>query len=377
MVESNWRTASMALALAATAVGCTIGGTNEGDSSGSLGVSAPEPRRVARISAAAATTCALRTDGTVACWGGAYAATPQEIAGVGDAVELEVGADLACVLRGRGGGVACWSLAGKGGPGSLAEVPGLDDAVSLSVGATHACSLLRGGGAACWGSNFDGQLGDGTEHDAPTPVRVAGLARALEITAGDFATCARLEDGSVRCWGRSYAGQLGDALFTHAACADESCSVSSVAVAGLDDALEIAAGLNGACARRSDGHVVAWGWNHAGELGDGALVDRAAPAEVLGLDDAIRVYAGYVRKCALRASGELACWGALPGTGVSEPVLAATNVEGLHDVVDVTGGWYHLCALDRAGVVVCWGDGEWNQLGPASSQQTKVVVEGL
>jgi hypothetical protein len=48
----------------------------------------------------------------------------------------------------------------------------------------HACALLAGGAVRCWGSNFAGQVGDGTGSDAAAPVAVAGLVGASAVTAG-------------------------------------------------------------------------------------------------------------------------------------------------------------------------------------------------
>lgn len=367
-----WIPMAASLTLGASALGCGV----EVELPGSGGV-AFDLQQVVRISGAGMNTCGLRAGGDVVCWGDSFGAQMIEAIGVSDAVEIGVGAWMACV-RLRGGQVACWTLGWKAQNGPIELVPELDDAIQISVGANHACAVRDGGEAVCWGANSSGQLGDGTLGDSHDPVVVKGLSGVREIAAGEFSTCARLEDGSARCWGRSLAGQLGDGA-AHPACTPyDNCSVTPVVVSGLDDAVEISAGLNGACARRSDGSVAAWGWNGAGEVGDGTLEDRAQPAEVVGLSDATRVYAGYLRKCAVRSNGDLVCWGYPTGT---EPAAAATKaqkVDGLGEIVDVTGGWYHACALDRAGQVFCWGDNEWCQLGDGTlmSRSEPAPVEG-
>jgi hypothetical protein len=163
--------------------------------------------------------------------------------------------------------------------------------------------------------------------DRIEPVSVVGLASVVEIAAGDTSTCARLGDGGVRCWGCDFAGQLGDGLVAHSQCDEITmCSTTPVVVAGLDDAVELSLGLNGAGARRADGRVVGWGWNGVGELGDGTQQDRVEPAEALGITDATRIYTGYLRRCAIRAGGELACWGASADlVAPGEPALTATS----------------------------------------------------
>src|SRR5215813_1499152 len=62
-----------------------------------------------------------------------------------------------------------------------------------------------------WGSNSNGQLGDGTTSNRSTPTSVSGLSGAVSVVGGAYHTLALLSDGSVRAWGFNRFGQLGDA----------------------------------------------------------------------------------------------------------------------------------------------------------------------
>ncbi len=333
---------------------------------------------VVQIAGAAANTCARRRGGRVACWGESFGGAPVDVASVDDAVELAVGMDRACVLR-RSGAVDCWTLDRSLGAGPAVSVLGLDDVVHIGVGPGRACAVRRDGRVSCWGRNIFGTLGDGSGIDHDEPVFVSSLDDAVEVALGDSSTCARRSDGSVVCWGRGRLGQLGDGAFEHDDCQSEDpCSETPVQVIGLDDAAQVSSGLNGSCARRAHGGVVAWGWNGEGEVGDGTTTDRSVPAVVQGIDDARLVYAGYQRKCAVLSEGELTCWGAGVGSSVT-PILLPEIIQGLHGVIDVTGGWYHLCALSDDGQVFCWGDNQWFQLGDGTTTEraTPAAVVGL
>jgi alpha-tubulin suppressor-like RCC1 family protein len=73
----------------------------------------------------------------------------------------------------------------------------------------------------CWGANTSGQLGDGTTIDRMTPV-LAGSGRSFFMaSAGGSHTCGVAAQsgppltgsGDAYCWGSNSNGQLGDGAF--------------------------------------------------------------------------------------------------------------------------------------------------------------------
>jgi alpha-tubulin suppressor-like RCC1 family protein len=56
-------------------------------------------------------------------------------------------------------------------------VTGISGAANVSAGIYHACARTSAGSVLCWGSNLDGQVGDGTETPGyTTPVAVAPIS---------------------------------------------------------------------------------------------------------------------------------------------------------------------------------------------------------
>lgn len=135
-------------------------------------------------------------------------------------LKIAVGQFHSCALN-TVGGVQCWGgnqydQLGDGS-GSQSEVPvdvsGLTSGVaSLSVGNYHSCAVTTAAAVKCWGSNDDGELGDDSgDAFSNTPVDVVGLASGVASTAsGGSHTCALTTSGNVKCWGYNFNGELGD-----------------------------------------------------------------------------------------------------------------------------------------------------------------------
>ena len=82
----------------------------------------------------------------------------------------------------------------------------------INSGASHSCNILTDSRLSCWGDNFYGQLGIGTNIDS-TVQRIVDLGvgrSAVSISLGQSHTCAILDNGNLKCWGKNSFGQLGD-----------------------------------------------------------------------------------------------------------------------------------------------------------------------
>ena len=222
-----------------------------------------------------------------------------------------------------------WGLnnAGKLGDGTTIDrhqpvavtMPGGVTFTKVAASMFNAFALDADGHAWAWGDNSNGMLGDGSEIDTATPVRVdmpggvafthlvAGASHAAalnadgdaweiglswfsegppglvdmpsgtaftDVSVGQHHVLALDQAGGVWAWGLNWTGQIGDGTHVDR---DRPVRVDLPADVVVVD---VAAGLDTSLAVADDGATWAWGYNLYGELGNGTLDPTDVPVAV-------------------------------------------------------------------------------------------------
>jgi len=245
-------------------------------------------------------------------------------------------------------------------------VSGLTDATQVAVGNYSSCAVRSGGGVVCWGLGSHGRLGTGGTTSSSVPATVTGITDATSVGvnngAGFSGACASLATGRVTCWGSNLYGMLG----TTAVPSGNTTNLSSspVLVDGITDATRVSVGFDLACAQLTGGQVRCWGRNTSGGLGDPAQPTgndaySATPVTVVGLAGSSALTVGSAGACA-EVGATFSCW----GRGSASPTAIAGD-PGFDTVAATSAG----CGID-AGVASCWGPNNFHQLGNAAFPTT-------
>jgi alpha-tubulin suppressor-like RCC1 family protein len=354
--------------LAGTSLAATVAGAGTGSlyswgtfSRMTTGSNTPQivagvPGTIVQISGSDRDMYALTSVGTVWAWGGeAHGALGNGTTGSGFEntpvqVQFPVGVSIASLPSPmpQMTGMAIdtnrnvWGW-GDGGDGDLCSTttnskvpnmissPMLRGDVTLATGQNnHALYYTSTGRVYACGANSSGQLGDGTFTSSVSPVRVIGLPRE-KVTSLQSAwedSGALMADGSYWDWGFNAAGQLGDG----------STLASDVPVHVSLPAAVDAVSQGGSVASNgqtvvilSDGSAYAWGSDRAGQLG-------------IGFDQ------------------------------ISEPLPLLVAVPGGTTFVSVASGGSSEYAIDSTGDVWAWGKNTEGQLGIGSTEHQEFPV---
>lgn len=375
----------------------------DSDTDGDAGPDGSTDPVVTRVSAGMFHSCVVFENGNVKCWGydqfgplgygpdlesypdaDEFIPSTLPFVNVGaNVVEIEASNYFTCALL-EGGEVLCWGSNSDGQLGQghgIVNIPSPSEydpidvggpVLQMDTGGAHVCALLEGGGLKCWGLGWEGQLGYGSTAPVYDPSEKGLLdlgGPSIDVSAGARHTCAVLEGGGVKCWGNNDYGQLGYGT------TDSVLAPSEVGTLPLGtSAVQVSAGSEHTCALLVGGEIKCWGMGSHGELGygntdsigDNETLDDLDVVDVGG--DVVQVSAGSGHTCAILDDSSVRCWGGIEAglfetIGDDETPATAGEVPVGGLVVELSSGYRHVCAVLNAGTVRCWGSANSCQLG--------------
>jgi len=273
---------------------------------------------VKAVAAGSWATCAIDSADALWCWGSMGDLVPAQLSAAGVRVRaVGLGSDHGCYVD-AAGQVYCWGNTSFGKRGDLnpGDAPNpvrraddslLRDAVAVAIGINHSCAQLADGSVWCWGAD----VAFGTHDKATRVMRRLPDGSRMDFTAtgrvvaGRYHSCAlESSTGQPMCWGHNEQGQLGDG---------STISRDDAMPADLFGGLSLAAGNAHTCAIRS-GDMYCWGQAFMGNGSERETLLAPVAAGRVGAyfnsaDPPLAAAAGERHTCALRTSGDVQCWG--------------------------------------------------------------------
>ncbi|WP_027660832.1 RCC1 domain-containing protein [Salinispora fenicalii] len=315
------------------------------------------------------------------------------------AVDLPTGTTITTIAAGQGhslavtsnGTVLAWGHNNFGQLGDdtttrrstpvTVDLPTGTTITTVAAGDRHSLALTSTGTVLAWGDNSAGQLGDGTTNNSSTPIAV-DLPTGTTITtvvAGANHSLAVTSAGTVLAWGFNFWGQVGDGTTTN-----RSTPIAVNMPTGTT-ITTVVAGTGHSLAVTSAGTVLAWGYNSAGQLGDGTTNNSSTPVAVdLPAGTTITtVAAGERHSLALTSAGTMLAWGYNSagqlgdGSTTDSSTPVAVDLPTGTTITTVAAGDRHSLAVTSAGTVLAWGNNAFGQLGDGTTanKSTPIAVD--
>ncbi|MBO9583149.1 MAG: T9SS type A sorting domain-containing protein [Flavobacterium sp.] len=222
-----------------------------------------------------------------------------------------------------------------------------------------------------WGSNKDGQSGDGTLINNSSPKKIGTDTDWKTVVTGTNHTVALKKDGSLWAWGSNKNGQLGDGTSVNKSIPTR--------IGSATDWQTIAAGNQYTVALKKDGTLWAWGDNYFGQLGNGTSSGPGIPKQVGTDKDWKTITVGYHHTIALKTDGSLWTWGSNDdgklGDGTTKNGYSPKKIGTDTDWKTICGGGSHTLAIKTDGSLWAWGQNTYGELGNGTTIDSYIPIK--
>ena len=326
-------------------------------------------------------TCAINADNALYCWGTnlngqlgdgskiSRILPSREATSGSDWESVSAGENSTCAIR-ADGSLYCFGLNSLGQLGTgtttsssrpVQESSGRPDWTKVSVGTTHACAVNQDHELFCWGDSAYDQIPGGYSGELD-PTLNDEWNGVVDVSSSATETCLLDILGHSACWGEHNGGSVVAEYFN----ADQ---VAAGTYDGLNDWCVVTASVTD-CENyldATDSTFVAVGGNNVCHISTGGVL-RCAGSNVygqLGFASYVNDYSGW--KTVLDPS--LSYLDDPATTDIDE-----SDEEAFGQWVSVSLGDTHACAINLDGTLYCWGSNANGRLGVGSPAEAFAPV---
>ena len=248
-----------------------------------------------------------------------------------------------------------------------------------------------------WGDNNSGELGNGTTTDSSMPICISDIENSplkgkniVDVYDGSIA---KDSNGKLYSWGSNYYGQLGNGTTENSSMP---ICISDIENSPLNGKNIVDVHNYGSTiiAKDSNGKLYTWGKNNYGQLGNGTTTNSNMPICINDIENSplkgkniVYVYMEryYSSVIAKDSSGKLYTWGyngyGELGNGTTENSsmpICISDIENSplngKNIVDVHNYDSTIIAKDSNGKLYSWGNNDYGQLGDGTTTNSNIPI---
>jgi alpha-tubulin suppressor-like RCC1 family protein len=232
----------------------------------------------------------------------------------------------------------------------------------IAGGNNHSLGLKSDGTLWAWGTNGDGQCGQGNFLGGTgAPTQVGNESNWTFIAAGNKCSYAIKNDGTLWAWGLNDFGQLGDGTLLK--------KNLPIQIGTDNDWQKISSGVDGhVLAIKTNGTLWAWGQNNHGQLGLGnSSVSVNVPTQVGNDSNWSSIATGFYYTIFLKINGTLWSCGlgnnGELGNGSNVLAFVPTQIGTQNNWIKIASGMEFSAAINNENKLFSWGKNTSGQLG--------------
>ncbi len=254
---------------------------------------------------------------------------------------------------------------------NIGQIEGLSNIVNISAGYSHSLALKNDGTVYAFGSNSNGELGNGTT-DITTNISQVIFEEdtdIIQVSAGSDFSCALDSNGKVWAWGKNNNGQLGQGLSSK----DNQLLPTKIAFPNGVKIISIATGKAHALALDENGTVYGWGLNASSQVGyngyqyedteqawENYVLSPKVIIETSEDNKVQNIYANGNSSYILKADKKIYPWGQYGETNEEGKTIYANldfpedKLSAISSIKELSAGALHLVAVKDDGTIFTW-----------------------